>query len=137
MHERYGLRYQYDAGYVLDLSSHLSFFRTSGLGSKLARARLDHGPKLARARFGSVTGLVFGMTIGTWVHFLLLAIAVGLGINWNREVADAQERLQLERIKRGSQVNLYEENNAKNDDISNLETSDAAVDETLPLTFKI
>lgn len=90
----------------------------------------DHTPNFGL--FGSVTGLVFGMTIGTWVHFLLLAIAVGLGINWNREVADAQERLQLERIKRGSQVNLYEENN-----ISNLETSDAAVDETLPLTFKI
>jgi len=43
-----------------------------------------------------VIGLVAGMTVGTWTHFLLLAVVVGLGTNWEAEVVKAQERLRFE-----------------------------------------
>lgn len=38
-------------------------------------------------------GLVAGMTIGTWVHMLLLAIVVGLSTDWNKEAQKARERV--------------------------------------------
>lgn len=42
-----------------------------------------------------VRGLVFGMTVGTWVHFLLLFWVVGVAIRWDLEVVLAQERMAL------------------------------------------
>jgi MATE family multidrug resistance protein len=39
------------------------------------------------------TGLVAGMTVGTWVHMLLLAIVVGLSTNWPLEAQKAKERV--------------------------------------------
>ena len=44
-----------------------------------------------------VVGLVAGMTIGTWVHFILLAIYCALMIDWRLEAKLAKERLGLER----------------------------------------
>ena len=46
--------------------------------------------------FCGIVGLVGGMTIGTWVHFLLLAITVLFAIDWKREAKKAQERMSLE-----------------------------------------
>lgn len=40
-----------------------------------------------------VTGLVTGMTLGTWIHMLLLALVVGCTTNWSREAEKAKERL--------------------------------------------
>ena len=44
-----------------------------------------------------VVGLVAGMTIGTWVHFLLLAIYIGCMIDWPLEAKLAKERLSIEK----------------------------------------
>ena len=49
--------------------------------------------------FEGVTGLVFGMTMGTWIHFILLALIVGLNTNWSLETEKAQARIMLEQIK--------------------------------------
>jgi len=38
-------------------------------------------------------GLVAGMTSGTWVHMLLLAVVVGATTNWNLEAKKAKERV--------------------------------------------
>jgi MATE family multidrug resistance protein len=41
-----------------------------------------------------VTGLVSGMTIGTWTHMLLLATVVVCTTNWTIEARKAKERLE-------------------------------------------
>lgn len=38
-------------------------------------------------------GLVAGMTTGTWVHMILLALVVGLSTDWNIEAKKAKERV--------------------------------------------
>mmetsp|Transcript_32833 Transcript_32833/g.49524 ORF Transcript_32833/g.49524 Transcript_32833/m.49524 type:complete len:535 (+) Transcript_32833:107-1711(+) len=42
-----------------------------------------------------VTGLVSGLTVGTWIHLLLLAIVVIGTTNWNMEAQKARERNRL------------------------------------------
>lgn len=44
-----------------------------------------------------VVGLVVGLTTGTWVHCILLALAVYCTVDWEVEVVRAQERLALEK----------------------------------------
>eukprot|EP01083_Nonionella_stella_P253786 872995_1 len=44
-------------------------------------------------------GLVIGMTSGTWVHFLLLALLVRFAINWDDEAESAQLRVSAEKRK--------------------------------------
>eukprot|EP00554_Chaetoceros_debilis_P013464 CAMPEP_0194127374 /NCGR_PEP_ID=MMETSP0150-20130528/60486_1 /TAXON_ID=122233 /ORGANISM="Chaetoceros debilis, Strain MM31A-1" /LENGTH=645 /DNA_ID=CAMNT_0038821295 /DNA_START=148 /DNA_END=2085 /DNA_ORIENTATION=+ len=46
-----------------------------------------------------VVGLVIGMTSGTWVHFLLLALLVRFAINWDHEAEAAQLRVSAEKRK--------------------------------------
>lgn len=41
-----------------------------------------------------VTGLVTGMTIGTWIHMLILAAVVICTTNWSAEAEKAKERLE-------------------------------------------
>lgn len=55
--------------------------------------------------FCGVVGLVFGMTIGTWVHFCLLALYSLFMIDWHMEAFLAKDRLSLERNKSKSAVN--------------------------------
>lgn len=43
-----------------------------------------------------VTGLVLGLTIGTWTHMLLLAIVVACTTNWTSETRKAKDRLELD-----------------------------------------
>jgi len=50
-----------------------------------------------RSRFCGTAGLVAGMTIGTWTHFILLLIAVLVTINFRKEAVKAQERISLEK----------------------------------------
>eukprot|EP00550_Attheya_septentrionalis_P005229 CAMPEP_0198286538 /NCGR_PEP_ID=MMETSP1449-20131203/5605_1 /TAXON_ID=420275 /ORGANISM="Attheya septentrionalis, Strain CCMP2084" /LENGTH=573 /DNA_ID=CAMNT_0043984315 /DNA_START=158 /DNA_END=1879 /DNA_ORIENTATION=+ len=47
--------------------------------------------------FCGVTGLVMGLTTGTYVHMLLLAIVVVCSTNWEVESRKAKERLALEK----------------------------------------
>jgi multidrug resistance protein, MATE family len=49
-----------------------------------------------------VVGLVLGMTTGTWVHTLLLAMTVGCCTNWRKEAHKAQERVRLEHYQSSS-----------------------------------
>jgi Na+-driven multidrug efflux pump len=39
-------------------------------------------------------GLVTGMTIGTWIHMLLLALIVGVTTDWEKEATKAKERVK-------------------------------------------
>ena len=50
-------------------------------------------------RFCGVLGLVSGMTIGTWVHFLLLAVVVYGTTRWEVEADRAKRRLQVDKAK--------------------------------------
>ena len=43
-----------------------------------------------------VTGLVTGMTIGTWTHMLLLAAVVVFSTSWNTEARKAKERMEAD-----------------------------------------
>lgn len=43
-----------------------------------------------------ITGLVSGLTIGTWTHMLLLATVVMFTTNWDTEVRKAKERLDTD-----------------------------------------
>jgi len=43
-----------------------------------------------------VVGLVIGLTSGTWVHCILLALTVYISVDWSVEAERAQERLALE-----------------------------------------
>eukprot|EP00984_Skeletonema_dohrnii_P004970 scaffold1761_cov78-Skeletonema_dohrnii-CCMP3373.AAC.3 len=54
--------------------------------------------------FCGVVGLVGGMTIGTWVHFGLLAIYSLRMIDWHLEAKLAKDRLNLERGQSKTQV---------------------------------
>ncbi|CAJ1940579.1 unnamed protein product [Cylindrotheca closterium] len=44
--------------------------------------------------FCGVRGLVFGMTIGTWIHMILLAIAVWFTTDWHNEAVKAKHRVR-------------------------------------------
>jgi len=44
-----------------------------------------------------VIGLVDGLTVGTWVHFILMASLVIFTTNWSEEAKSAQQRMSLER----------------------------------------
>lgn len=44
-----------------------------------------------------VVGLVVGLTTGTWVHCILLALTVYCTVDWDIEAVRAQERLALEK----------------------------------------
>ena len=44
--------------------------------------------------FCGIVGLVFGLTVGTWVHMFLLAIVVVLTTDWNAEAEKAQLRTE-------------------------------------------
>lgn len=55
--------------------------------------------------FCGIVGLVGGMTIGTWVHFILLAVYSVCMIDWPLEAKLANDRLSLERNKSKSTVN--------------------------------
>ena len=44
--------------------------------------------------FCGVRGLVFGMTIGTWVHMILLAILVWHTTDWPQEAVKAKQRVR-------------------------------------------
>lgn len=48
--------------------------------------------------FEDLRGLIFGMVVGCWVLCLLLLLVVEFGIDWDEEVAEAQERLQFEHM---------------------------------------
>ena len=54
--------------------------------------------------FCGVRGLVTGMTTGTIVHMLLLAIVVVFTTNWNVESNRAQERMKMVQFKTGHQM---------------------------------
>jgi len=48
--------------------------------------------------FHGITGLVFGMTVGAWSLFTLVALTVAVGTNWEKEVMKAKARLGLEQV---------------------------------------
>ena len=43
-----------------------------------------------------VVGLVDGLTVGTWVHFILMAALFIFTTNWSKEAKSAQQRMSLE-----------------------------------------
>ena len=74
--------------------------------------------------FCGVVGLVAGMTIGTYVHFLLLAMYVVFMIDWRLEAKLAKDRLNLETndtrresITAQEEVSLADINSVKDIDI--------------------
>lgn len=69
----------------LPLAWHFTFVRSSGTTD-------CHDQSLC-----GVVGLVSAMTIGTWVHFILLAIYCAFMIDWRLEANLATERLSFER----------------------------------------
>jgi len=71
---------------AVPLSYHLAFVRSGGT--------TDCGEQ---ASFCSVVGLVGGLTMGTWMHFILLAIYCSYMIDWQSEADLATERLSLEK----------------------------------------
>mmetsp|Transcript_28234 Transcript_28234/g.60160 ORF Transcript_28234/g.60160 Transcript_28234/m.60160 type:complete len:597 (-) Transcript_28234:19-1809(-) len=71
----------------LPLAWHFTFVRSSGTTD-------CHEQSLC-----GVVGLVAGMTIGTWVHFILLAIYCACMIDWRLEANLAKERLSFERVR--------------------------------------
>jgi len=82
----------------------LAYFVTFGFGnSENEMVDTHQGP------FDGILGLVFGMTVGTCIHFLLMAIVVGFGINWDVEVIRARERITYEQNeKMNSETNEKE-----------------------------
>jgi multidrug resistance protein, MATE family len=48
------------------------------------------------SQFCGVSGLVSGLTIGTWVHMILLAMVVVFTTNWKEEALKAQKRVSKE-----------------------------------------
>ena len=53
-----------------------------------------HGVMCTSCSLCGIRGLVFGMTVGTWVHMILLAAVVTFTTNWAREVDKAKMRLE-------------------------------------------
>eukprot|EP00580_Thalassiosira_gravida_P002685 CAMPEP_0201618304 /NCGR_PEP_ID=MMETSP0492-20130828/38644_1 /ASSEMBLY_ACC=CAM_ASM_000837 /TAXON_ID=420259 /ORGANISM="Thalassiosira gravida, Strain GMp14c1" /LENGTH=331 /DNA_ID=CAMNT_0048086849 /DNA_START=173 /DNA_END=1168 /DNA_ORIENTATION=- len=49
------------------------------------------------SRFCGLAGLVAGMTMGTWMHFILLLIAVLVTVNWRKEAIKAQDRVSTQK----------------------------------------
>jgi len=82
----------------LPLGYYLAFVRNGGE----AECSYDNydGEGNPSSLFGcGVVGLVVGLTTGTWVHFVFLALAVYFTVDWDIEVVRAQERLALEKKK--------------------------------------
>ena len=52
------------------------------------------------AKFCGTAGLVAGMTVGTWTHFIFLSIAVLGTINWRDQVVRTEDRMSLEKDRR-------------------------------------
>ena len=69
---------------ALPLAYHMAFIRSDGSTDCEGRS------------FCGVVGLVGGMTIGTWLHFLLLA-AYTSTLDWSLEAKRAKQRLSLEK----------------------------------------
>ena len=69
------------------LSWHLAFTKHAG----------DSDCDSEETSFCGVTGLVGGLTMGTWIHMLLLAATVSLCINWDIEAQSARDRLTIEK----------------------------------------
>ena len=68
--------------------------------------------------FEGIIGLVCGMTVGTWTHFLLLAVVVGFGTNWDTEVLKAQERITIEdKNNHASRTYAYKKITSGDDDL--------------------
>ena len=70
---------------ALPLAYHFAFVRSGG------------STECSDKSFCGVVGLVAGMTIGTWTHFVLLAVYCFGMIDWKKESKLAKERLSLER----------------------------------------
>ena len=71
---------------AVPLSYHLAFVRSGGT--------TDCDEQVS---FCGVVGLVGGLTMGTWTHFILLAIYCTYMIDWQLEADLATERLSLEK----------------------------------------
>ncbi|KAL7527685.1 hypothetical protein ACHAXR_004180 [Thalassiosira sp. AJA248-18] len=72
-------------GIALPLAWHFAFIRSGGTTDCHDQS------------FCGIVGLVGGMTVGTWVHFILLAIYCSCMVDWRLEADLAKERLNLER----------------------------------------
>ena len=57
----------------------------------LSFARHD-GTMCEDSYFCGVRGLVFGLTMGTWIHMILLAVVVGFTTDWQAEALRAKQR---------------------------------------------
>jgi len=62
----------------------------------IALVRNDKAMFCDDSYFCGDVGLVAGMTTGTWVHMLLLALVVGTTTNWEHEARKAKERVANE-----------------------------------------
>ena len=71
---------------ALPLAYHLAFVRSGGTTDCNGHQS-----------FCGIVGLVGGMTMGTWTHFILLGIYCAFMIDWRLEAKLAKERLDLER----------------------------------------
>ena len=61
------------------------------------------------SRFCGTASLVAGMTMGTWIHFILLLVAVLGTINWRKEVIKAQERVSQSHLKKSVELFSHEQ----------------------------
>ena len=68
--------------------------------------------------FCGIRGLVTGMTTGTIVHMLLLAMVVICKTNWNVESKRAKERMELVPFKSGRQISYSTIQDTEEDDNS-------------------
>lgn len=71
---------------ALPLAYHLAFVRSGGTTDCNGHQS-----------FCGIVGLVGGMTMGTWTHFILLGIYCAFMIDWRLEAKLAKDRLDLER----------------------------------------
>ena len=70
---------------ALPLAYHLAFISSGGT------------TECNEQSFCGIVGLVGGMTMGTWAHFILLGLYCAFMIDWRLEAKLAEERLDLER----------------------------------------
>ena len=61
------------------------------------------------SRFCGTAGLVAGMTMATWTHFILLLVTVLGAINWKKEVVKAQERVSQSHLKKSVELFSHEQ----------------------------
>jgi len=80
----------------LPLGYYLTFVRNGGQ----SMCNIDYDGEGDHSLFGcGVVGLVIGLTSGTWVHCILLALTVYISVDWSEEAVRAEERLVLETHK--------------------------------------